>query len=69
MCTCYTILTVAAGVSNLKYAEGITNANVYTNRMMLATTLELILFLFPMTKLNSNEQRSFSSYMLYFSLL
>lgn len=54
VCTCYTILTVAAGMSNLKHAEGIRNANVYTNRLIIATTLKLIV-LFPMTKLNSNE--------------
>lgn len=44
MCTCYTILTVAAGMSNLKYAVGIRNANVYTNRLIIATTLKLIVF-------------------------
>lgn len=38
VCTCYTILTVAAGMSNLKYAQGIRNANVYTNRLIIATS-------------------------------
>jgi hypothetical protein len=35
VCTCYAIITAAGRVSNLKYAEGKSNASLYTIRLMI----------------------------------
>lgn len=43
-CTCYTIFTVAAGVSNLKDAEGTSRISLYISGPVRTTLLRLILF-------------------------